>query len=250
PSAQPQTPSAVSEPQSEPADADQTALAGETLTQQREIFLFGYRYYHENNRDNARKFLQRALEVYPQLADYSLYYLALLNRDEGQSAEAQTVFQRLLTEHADSVWVGRAALELAKLALAENNWTEAARYAEQARNSRMSLSPVRQEAVLVLAQAQEGQGELADAYNLYQELRHTAPRTTVGKTAKEHVQQLRLSDPTRFGLDNDHEYVAEVRLLNQEGDNAEVEELARQFNEKFPTSPLRAEILALLANAY
>src|SRR5262249_36327140 len=47
----PQTSSAVDEPQSEPVDTDQRMLTGETLTQPREIFGLGYRYYLENQRD-------------------------------------------------------------------------------------------------------------------------------------------------------------------------------------------------------
>jgi soluble lytic murein transglycosylase len=225
-------------------------LTGDTLEKQREIFHLGYRFLQEKNHEGARVFLSRALEVYPALADYSLYYLGTLNCDEGQTAEARTLFLRLLTEHPDSIWTGSAALELAKLAATENNWTEAGRYAEQARTSREALAPVRQEAALVLAQTREGQGDPVDAYRLYQELRRTTPRSTVGKTAKARVEQLRTSAPDRFALDSDQEYLDEIRLLTQEGDATKAEALVQQFTAKFPASPLRPEVLSLLAPLY
>src|SRR5712692_5078422 len=234
----------------DPWAAQRTLLIGDTLEKQRDIFRLGYRFLQEKNRDGARIFLTRALEVYPTLADYSLYALGTLNRDEGQTAEARTAFLRLLAEYPDSIWVGAAALELAKLAVTENNWTEAGRYAEQARAAREALAPVRQEAALVLAQTREGQGDAVDAYRLYQELRRTAPRSTVGKTAKARVEQLRASVPDRFALDDDQAYLEEIRLLTQEGDTAKAEALAQQFAPTFPTSPLRPEVLSILAPLY
>ncbi len=234
----------------DPWAAQRTLLIGDTLEKQREIFRLGYRFLQEKNRDGARIFLTRALEVYPTLADYSLYALGTLNRDEGQTTEARTLFHRLLAEHPDSIWAGSAALELAKLAVTENDWSEAARYAEQARTSHAVLAPVRQEAALVLAQAREGQGDAADAYSLYQELRRTIPRSAVGKIAKARVEQLRAAAPARFAFDNDREYLEEMRLLTQEGDTAKAEALAQQFTAKFPVSPLRPEVLSLLAPLY
>jgi len=225
-------------------------LIGDTVEKQREIFRQGYRFLQEKNHEEARVFLSRALEVYPPLTDYSLYYLGTLNRDEGQSAEACMMFRRLLAEQPDSIWAGPAALELAKLAVTENDWSEAVRQAEQARTSHEALAPVRQEAALVLAQAREGQGDAADAYSLYQELRRTAPRSAVGKAAQARAEQLRASAPARFALDNDREYLEEIRLLTREGDAGKAEALAQQFTAKFPASPLRPEVLSLLAPLY
>jgi len=234
----------------DPWAAQRTLLSGDTLEKQREIFQLGYRFWQEKNHEGARVFLSRALEVYPVLADYSLYYLGRLNKDEDQTPEARAAFLRLLAAHPDSIWVGPALLELAKLAANENNWMEAARYAQQARTARAALAPVRQEATLVLAQAREGQGETGDAYQLYQELRRTALRSPVGKSAKARVEQLRTSAPGSFALSTDQEYLDEVRLLVQEGDTANAEAFAQQFATKFPTSPLRPEMLSILAPLY
>lgn len=224
--------------------------AGETLAEQRELFRQGYRFYQEKKLSEARAFFQRALEVYPVLADYSLYYLGVISRDDAQTAEARAFFQRLLSEYPDSLWAGRVMLELAKLAVMESDWTEATRYAEQARAAKTSPVPIRQEALLIVAQAREQQGDTSDAYNLYQELRRIAPRSAVGKLAKERVEHLRAAAPDRFSLDTDGEYLDEIRLLYKEGEDAILDALVRQFNERFPASPLRSEALMLLANIY
>jgi soluble lytic murein transglycosylase len=249
-SSQPPTLVLASEQTSIPVDADQAVFAGETLAQQREIFRIGYRAYQEKDHEKARKFLTRALEVYPVLADYSLYHLGALSREAGQTDEARAFLQRVVTEYPDSLWNDRALLELAKLALSDSNWSDAARYAEQARQAKPSSAFIRHEAMLVLAQAKEGQEDFADAYNLYQELRRLTPYSSVGKTAKTRVDHLRATFPSRFELVDDRDYLEEIRLLQKEGRDANEDELARQFNARFPASPLRSEVMMLLAGLY
>src|SRR5262249_61286659 len=70
------------------------------------------------------------------------------------------------------------------------------------------------------------------------------------KTAKARVEQLRASMPDRFTIDNDQGYLDEIRLLTQEGDATKAETLAQQFATTFPTSPLRPEVLSVLAPLY
>src|SRR5262245_55166777 len=74
-------------PPSDPQTTYQTTygavLQGDTAEKRREIFRIGYRMLQEKNRDGARFFLSRALEVYPTLADYSLYFLGVLSREDG-----------------------------------------------------------------------------------------------------------------------------------------------------------------------
>ena len=209
------------QPRKSPTEArspTEPPLAGTTLPEQREIFRLGYQAYQAKDHEKAKKFLQRALEIYPVLADYSLYFLGSVHRDDGQTIETRAFFQRLISEYPDSVWNDHATLELAKLALAESNWGEAVRYAEQARHGKASSAFVRHEALLVLAQAQEGQDNLTDAYNLYQELRRITPHSSMGKTAKERVDFLRAAFPSRFGFVEDRDYLDEIRLLQKRGE--------------------------------
>ncbi len=243
-------PSPIATEETPTTDPDLLELAGEIPSQPREVFRRGYRLYQAKKYAAARPLLQRALDGYPVLADYSLYYLAALNRDDGQTPEAKQLFQRLLSKHPDSIWSSRATLELAKLAMTEHAWAQAAQYAKQTREAKSALAGVRQEALLILARTQEEEGRTNEAYNLYQELRRATPRSASGQSAKEHVLRLRSQSPEQFGLADDHAYLEELQLLNKEGENAKVDELARRFHNQFPTSPLRTEVLMLLASIY
>ncbi len=228
----------------------QPPLAGDTLAQPRELFRQGYRAYLAKKYAEAQALLQRALDTYPILADYSLYYLGALNQEEGQPAEARLFFQRLLAEQGESIWADHARLALAQFALVEQDWATATLYAEQLRTAKSATVFVRQAAMLVLAQAREGLGDTRDAYDLYQELRRITPQSTTGKTAKARVDQLRLTDPTQFGLQDEQDYLEEIRLLQKEGEDVNLDDLAHQFNTRFPTSTLRSEVLMLLAGVY
>jgi len=227
-----------------------TVLQGDTIDKQRESFRLGYHFLQEKNYAAARLFFSRTVETYPPLADYSLYFLGVLSREEGRNDEAQTFFTRLLVEHPQSIWASQAALELATLALSQKNWGEASQYAQQARTGYKMRPSTRQRAALLLAQAREGQGDVASAYNQYQEVRRSAPSSPAGKIAKEQVERLRATAPDRFALRTDEEYLSEIRLRSQEGDSAGVEVLSAQLSTQFPNSPLQPEALSLLAITY
>jgi soluble lytic murein transglycosylase len=51
-------------------------------------------------------------------------------------------------------------------------------------------------------------------------------------------------------MTTDYAYLEELRLLQKEGDDVEVDHLAQKFNAEFSTSPLRSEVLVLLASIY
>jgi hypothetical protein len=72
----------------------------------------------------------------------------------------------------------------------------------------------------------------------------------IGKSAKARVEQLRIATPDSFAFNTDQEYLDEIRLLSQEGDITKAEAFALQFATKFPTSPLRPEMLSVLAPLY
>lgn len=254
-------PTLVPAPTSRPAPAEspaaqdvrityQAVLHGDTVEKQREIFRLGYQYFRKKDALAARVFFARALEVYPILADYSLYYLALIQKTEGRRHDAQALFSRLLVEHPDTTWANQAALELATLALAEQQWDDALRYAQQARSGATKQASIRHSAAVIIAQAHERLGDLLTAHQEYQEVRHAAPYSQAAKTAKERVKALRAADPDRFALHSEEQHLAEIRLRAQEGDAAGVATLVQQFDERFPGSASTAEAMTLLADIY
>jgi soluble lytic murein transglycosylase len=225
-------------------------LTGNTLDEPQELFRRAYHSFQQRDYANARRLFSRTLETDSVLADYSLYYLGRLNRQQDDPVAARGAFLRLLTEHPRSTWAGRAALEIAKLALAANNWPEATRYAEQARTADLTPTAVRNAATLILAQAREKQGNTNVAYDLYQGLRRSTPRSDTGKAAKARVLSLRDRYPDRFPLASARAYLGELRVLAQEGDSNAVESIAQQFVSRFPSSGLRSAVLRIQARSY
>ena len=227
-----------------------TALQGDTAEKRREIFRTGYHFLQEKNHAGARLFLSRALEVYPPLADYSLYFLGVLHQEEGRTDEARAFFLRLVEQYSQSIWVNQAALELASLALAKQDWDTATRYAQDARSGQQVRTPTKRAADLILAQAYEGRGEVTAAYELYQEVRQATPHSQTGRVAKKQVERLRALDFDRFGLHSEQDYLSEMQLQANESDSTGLEALVSQFNNNFPGSSRNAETLALLASTY
>lgn len=233
----------------------QSVLQGDTIEKRREIFRLAYLSFQKKDRLAARLFFSRALEMYPALADYSLYYLGLIQRADGRYYDAQALFSRLLVDYPDSTWTSQTTLELASLALEHKQWGEAIRHAQQARSSATKRASVRHSAAVILAQAQEGQGDLLAAYQWYQDVRRAAPHSQAAKTAKERVEALRAAalhaiDPDRFALHTEQDYLDEMRLRSQEGDTAGVVTLTEQFAAQFPASSSYSEALTLLADTY
>lgn len=225
-------------------------LQGDTAEKRRELFRLGYRFLQAKDYAGARLFLTRAVEVYPPLTDYSLYFLGIVNRDDGHPTEARACFLRLLEQYTQSLWTSPATFELASLALTEKDWAAAIRYAQDARNGQHARTSLTQKANLILAYALEGQGDVASAYSWYQEVRRTTPYSHEGKRAKEQIERIRTLDADRFGLRSEQDYLADMHLYAKEGDSFGLEALVSQFNETFPGNTQQLEILPLLASTY
>jgi soluble lytic murein transglycosylase len=92
------------------------ALARERLplpVSQKVDFLLGILYAKEKNWDRARPYLEQAVNAYPQLLDYSLFYLAEVDLQRGQPSLAIERLGRLLALPQESRWKRSARLRLA-----------------------------------------------------------------------------------------------------------------------------------------
>ena len=221
----------------------------ETSATPGEIFRQGYRAVQDGQLVKAQRMLQQALEVYPLLADYSLYYLAQAQLKTDQSVRAKKTWLRLLKEYPSSPWYGPTSLALARLAHAQKNWPEAIRYADQARSSGTASESVRYAATLISAQAQEHTGQPDKAYDLYQQLRRTASVSAAGQTAKTHIVRLRRASE-RFHPKDPATYVEEMQLLALEADRPALAALSQQFEQRFSLTQLSAKELRAVAKIY
>ena len=235
-----------------PAASVTHAQKAERTGEAREIFRSGYQAFHASRFDEARDLLKQAIDVYPILADYSLYYLAEIALKTGQQDEAQSRFARLLAGYKTSPWRGQAALALAQLTFEAGQWSKAVQYADQARKFKTAPEEVHHHATLVSAQAQHKLGNIAKAVYLYTQLRRTASFSAAGQAAKLHMLELRRTSAEfrQFRPKDAAGYVEEMQLLAREGDEAGLEALAQQFAQKFATSQLSDKQLGVLANVY
>ena len=213
-------------------------------------FLHGYRAFRDEDWGAARTAFEHLQQHEPLLADYSLYFLGELHLKSGHPVEARAVFERLLDEYPTTVWQSNAALALARLTFAEERWERTRAYAKQAQQAPLVTDAVRHQCTLLIAQADERQGKRSLAYQRYQALRASVPRTPVGKTAKARVAALREQYPEDFPLRTAQAYYDEAQLLVKEEDVEAARNLTEQFQTRFSTSSLRPAGLFLLAGLY
>ena len=227
----------------EPANASPPAK-----TPSPSVFLHGYHAFQNKDWAAARTAFEHVQQ--PILADYSLYFLGKLHLKADRRAEARGFLEQLLDDYPTTVWQSDAALALAQLTFAEERWERTVAYARQAQRAPLATEAVRHQSSLLIAQAYERQGALAPAYQRYQALRASVPRTAIGKAAKARVAGLREQYPKAFPLQTAQAYYNEARLLLKEGDVETAQNLTEQFQTRFSTSSLRPDGLLLLAGIY
>ena len=132
----------------------------------------------------------------------------------------------------------------------KNDWERTLAYAKQAQQDPLVTDTVRHQSTLLIAQTYEQQGKRALAYQRYQALRASAPRTAVGEMAKARVAALREQYPEDFPLQTARAQYDEVKLLVKEEDVETARNLAEQFQTRFSASSLRPAGLLLLAGLY
>ena len=216
----------------------------------REIFRAGHQAFRVSQFDEAYGLLTYALEVYPILADYSLYYLAEIALKTNKQAEALSRLTRLLTDHTTSPWCGQAALTLAQLAFEAGQWSKAVQYADQARRFKATSEEIHRQATLVSAQAQHRLGDMTKAAHLYTQLRRNASFLGPGYAEKIYMVELRDAATEELQPKDAADYIEEMQLLDQEGDEAGLEALLKQFEQEFALKELSDEQLGVLANIY
>lgn len=214
------------------------------------LFLRGYRAFQNKDWETARAAFEHGQQHEPLLADYGLYFLGELHLKASRPVEARAVFKRLLDEYPTTIWRGNAALALAQLTFAEERWEPTLAYAKQAQQDPLVIDTVRHQSTLLIAQTYERQGKRALAYQRYQALRASAPRTAAGEMAKARVAALREQHPEDFPLQTAQAQYDEVKLLVKEEDVETARNLAEQFQTRFSTSSLRPAGLLLLAGLY
>jgi soluble lytic murein transglycosylase-like protein/Tfp pilus assembly protein PilF len=132
--------------------------------------------YERGDLDGARAEFRALLASYPALEDYHLAYLAAIADRMGQPQEAGALDDRLLANHAASVWVPQASARRARTALATDD-SRAEAFADRARAAAGDDRDARGDALMVLA-AVRARTRPREAYELYQEVRRSGAAST------------------------------------------------------------------------
>jgi soluble lytic murein transglycosylase len=217
--------------------------------EQRQLFSDAYTLFYQRKFPQAEELFLKTLNDPFPLKDHSLYFLGLISSSRGELETSRNYFTQLKKTFSQSVWSAHADLQLAKLALAEENYPQALRILETLRAQR-NKREVSDEAHYLLAQLQETLGEPKQAYLRYQELRRTSPLSSRDVAARKKVNRLREQYPQLFGLNSPEALSEEGELLLKEGEYQEAERIYRRLLDLVPQGNFRALSLSSLANVY
>ncbi len=185
-----------------------------TATAMRDVrarFVEAIALYERGALEQAQPIFRALRDVYPQLEDYHLAYLAAIADRTGHPREAIALDDRLLATQPASVWAPTAAARRARIALALGD-PRAEALAARARDL-AELDPNARGVALSVLAALRTANQPREAYLLYQDVRRTggdaAPRAREESARIEVAHPELLDDPTLM--------LAEGRLLASEG---------------------------------
>ena len=91
----------------------------------RENFARAYALYSQGDLPEAKELFSKARDSKFRLADYSLYYLALIASNEGNWDESRQLLAQLKRRYPQSIWYYPAGLQWAKIDIAEKEYAQA-----------------------------------------------------------------------------------------------------------------------------
>ena len=216
----------------------------------RENFAKAYALYADGSLAQAKEFFQQALEPNFPLADYSVYYLALIAYDEGAFDASKQFLSQLRRRYPQSIWHYPAELQRAKIDVAEKKYTRAIEALRSLRTEKGVRTEIVDEAIFLQAQAQEAAADLKQAHGLYSELRSLSPRSRWMAPARAALKRLRENYPDQFGLDTTQAITDEADRLVREGVRREAEVLYKKLLGSNPDPTFRLRILTKLTDLY
>jgi soluble lytic murein transglycosylase-like protein len=216
----------------------------------RQTFQTAYALYSSGSPSQAKELFQQSLNpVYP-LADYALYYLAVIAFQESNWQSSRDLLIRLRQDYPQSIWLQRAALQLIKIDIAEKNYPQAIASLRSLRAEKNLKPDIAEEALYVQAQSHETQGDISQAFSLFQELRTVAPHSRWSAAARKEVVRLREKYPDIFGLSTVTAISDEAVRLVREREHGEAETLYKKLLDQDLGPVVRLQHLTKLADLY
>jgi soluble lytic murein transglycosylase len=216
----------------------------------RENFAKAYVLYSGGSLTQAKELFQQALEPDFSLADYSLYYLALISFKESNFDATKQFLSQLRRGYPQSIWFHPAQLQQAKIDHAEKNYTQASEILRSLRAENGVKPEIIDEAIFLQAQAQEALADPSQAHGFYSELRALSPRSRWAAPARAALRRLREKYPDQFGLNTTQATADEADRLVREGEYSEAEVLFKKLLSNNLEPAFRRRILTKLTDLY
>ena len=144
----------------------------------RETFAKAYALYAAGNFSQAQELFEKTHDFQYLLADYSLYYSARIAFNQKNWDLSRRFLSQLRQHYPRSIWLQHTELLRAKIYLAEKDYSQGIAALGSLRALNGVRSEIADEAIYLQAQATESQGDVIQAYSLYQELRRTYPHSS------------------------------------------------------------------------
>ena len=129
----------------------------------RETFAKAYELYSRGKSAEAKELFRKSLDRDFRLADYSLYYLAVIAFKEGSWDLSRQRLSQLKRRFPQSLWSHPGALLQAKIDIAENKYAQAGDILRRLRAEKSAKREVIDEALFLQAQISEAQGDPRNA---------------------------------------------------------------------------------------
>ena len=215
-----------------------------------EIFAKAYGLYTKGKTSDAKELFEKITDPKFRLADYSQYYLALINYDLANREQARQILTQLKQRFPQSIWIPGATLLQAKIDIAEKNYGSAEEILRQLRADKSAKREIADEALYVQAQIREAQGDPIRAHALYNTVRDSAPNSRWAAAARKAQVILRQTFPDLFTFQTIDELAAEADRLARERQTIEAETLYNKLLNNASDAATRLTYLTKLANLF
>lgn len=215
-----------------------------------EIFAKAYGLYTKGKTSDAKELFEKITDPKFRLADYSQYYLALINYDLANREQARQILTQLKQRFPQSIWIPGATLLQAKIDIAEKNYGSAEEILRQLRADKSAKREIADEALYMQAQIREAQGDPIRAHALYNTVRDSAPNSRWAAAARKAQIGLRQTFPDLFTFQTIDELAAEADRLARERQTIEAETLYNKLLNNASDAATRLTYLTKLANLF
>ena len=215
---------------------------------QGDSFAKAYSLYSGGKFSQAKELFQLTSDPKFPLVDYSLFYLATIAFNEKDWDASRQLLTQLRQRYPQSIWFYPAELQRAKIDLAEKKYAQATATLRSLRSEKAAKSEIAEEALFLLAQA--AQGDPAQSFALYQELRNLYPGSRWTPMARKEQSRLRDQYPELFGLNTIQAISDEADRLTRERDYEGAETLYKKLLDNSTEPDFRLRLLTKLADLY